>query len=321
MRESLKCAVIRDLLPSYIDGLTSEITNEEILLHITNCEDCATLLKEMQEPEYLCESDSSEINYLKKIKQRTRLKIGFSVFAVVLISVIICTWRIVFYGFPTAPSTLNYAVSVNGNTVTISGKVEGSSGGYSHVDFSEDAGEVTATVFVSPIRCYWHKDDFTATYPANDTIKTVYLNNLIAYENGQISRNVAEIYQTKTAYIGDMSAANRVANALAIWKKIGPYTNELHTSSTPYGWILHLNDTIPLPSVKSTNDKMTVYACLMIALIDNLGYVSWEYQTENGSETFKVTETDASALIKGDIKQCSETAFSFQKLMKDLGMD
>ena len=35
----IPCEVIRDLLPSYIDELTSEITNQVIREHLENCED------------------------------------------------------------------------------------------------------------------------------------------------------------------------------------------------------------------------------------------------------------------------------------------
>ena len=30
----MKCEIVRDLLPSYIDGLTSSVTNEEIEKHL-----------------------------------------------------------------------------------------------------------------------------------------------------------------------------------------------------------------------------------------------------------------------------------------------
>ena len=34
MKNKLPCEIIRDLLPSYVDGLTSEVTNEAICEHI-----------------------------------------------------------------------------------------------------------------------------------------------------------------------------------------------------------------------------------------------------------------------------------------------
>lgn len=44
----MRCEIIRDLLPSYIDGLTSGVTNEEIKKHLDECETCREYYEEMQ---------------------------------------------------------------------------------------------------------------------------------------------------------------------------------------------------------------------------------------------------------------------------------
>ena len=36
----MKCEIIRDLLPSYVDGLTSEESNREITAHVAECAPC-----------------------------------------------------------------------------------------------------------------------------------------------------------------------------------------------------------------------------------------------------------------------------------------
>ena len=40
MKNDLACEVVRDLLPSYIDGLTSEETSALIEAHLGECEAC-----------------------------------------------------------------------------------------------------------------------------------------------------------------------------------------------------------------------------------------------------------------------------------------
>jgi predicted anti-sigma-YlaC factor YlaD len=78
----MKCEIIRDLLPSYIENLTSKESNDEIDIHLTECQDCTKLLNEMKE-QISTESNFSipkEINYLKKIKKhnlKNVLIIGF----------------------------------------------------------------------------------------------------------------------------------------------------------------------------------------------------------------------------------------------------
>ena len=41
---------------------------------------------------------------------------------------------------------------------------------------------------------------------------------------------------------------------------------------------------------------------MLLAEIENLGTVSWKYETEAGEKTFTVTATDASKLAGQDIK-------------------
>ena len=42
------CKIVRDLLPSYIDGLTSKETNEFIKKHISECSDCSIVYENMK---------------------------------------------------------------------------------------------------------------------------------------------------------------------------------------------------------------------------------------------------------------------------------
>ena len=43
-----ECKIIRDLFPSYIDGLTNEETNQYIEEHLNNCEHCKKILEDMK---------------------------------------------------------------------------------------------------------------------------------------------------------------------------------------------------------------------------------------------------------------------------------
>ena len=47
----IKCEMIQDILPLYVDGLTSDVTNQEIEEHIAECEVCKAMLNHMREPE------------------------------------------------------------------------------------------------------------------------------------------------------------------------------------------------------------------------------------------------------------------------------
>ena len=40
MSYKLPCEIVRDLLPSYVDGLTSPVTGESVQEHLDTCEPC-----------------------------------------------------------------------------------------------------------------------------------------------------------------------------------------------------------------------------------------------------------------------------------------
>lgn len=44
----MKCEIVKDLLPSYIDGLTSAESNSEIEEHLITCQECTEMLEQMK---------------------------------------------------------------------------------------------------------------------------------------------------------------------------------------------------------------------------------------------------------------------------------
>ena len=57
----MKCEIIQDLLPSYIDGLTSEVSNQEIEVHLKECTECRRYLEEMKSADADWEKFNDEI--------------------------------------------------------------------------------------------------------------------------------------------------------------------------------------------------------------------------------------------------------------------
>ncbi len=89
MKNDLACEVVRDLLPSYIDGLTSPETSALIEAHLKNCEGCRTIHGEMtgREPP---KAEAPEVDYLKKVRssgQRLRRMVVMAGCAVILLAV------------------------------------------------------------------------------------------------------------------------------------------------------------------------------------------------------------------------------------------
>ena len=69
----MKCCIVRDLLPGYIDSLTSEETNEEIKQHLKDCADCTTIYEQMTAMIPLeLKEEEKDIDFVKKLKSRIR---------------------------------------------------------------------------------------------------------------------------------------------------------------------------------------------------------------------------------------------------------
>ena len=91
----MKCEIIRDLLPLYIDNLTSEVSNEAIRSHLEECAECKKYYSEMNgeiETEETVEINAEEqkdIDVLKTFRRMRRIGISVAcgVVVVILLSV------------------------------------------------------------------------------------------------------------------------------------------------------------------------------------------------------------------------------------------
>ena len=75
----LPCELVRDLLPTYLDGLASEVSAGLIEAHLASCPDCRAALERMRESPFPSDKDRFEVDFLKKNRRHTRLVavIGF----------------------------------------------------------------------------------------------------------------------------------------------------------------------------------------------------------------------------------------------------
>lgn len=83
----MKCYLIKDLLPNYIDGLTNEETSTDIKNHLADCPECSTVYESMLAavPQKILPEDK-DIDFLKKLKKRLmRKNIMISVFTCIVL--------------------------------------------------------------------------------------------------------------------------------------------------------------------------------------------------------------------------------------------
>ena len=65
----IPCEIIQDLLPSYIDELTSDVTNREVEAHMEGCEQCRNVFRQMKAPNIeMADNEEKEIDFEKEMR-------------------------------------------------------------------------------------------------------------------------------------------------------------------------------------------------------------------------------------------------------------
>lgn len=66
----MKCHIVQDLLPNYIDGLNSEETNVEVKKHLADCPKCRAFHEKMTAELAARQETNRNINFLIKLKSK-----------------------------------------------------------------------------------------------------------------------------------------------------------------------------------------------------------------------------------------------------------
>ncbi len=75
MEQKLTCETIRDLLPMYVDELTSEATNKLVKEHVKECKECNEILENMKQPIEV--ETAPEVKEFKKYLKKSRISIFY----------------------------------------------------------------------------------------------------------------------------------------------------------------------------------------------------------------------------------------------------
>ncbi|MGN0295442.1 MAG: DUF4825 domain-containing protein [Lachnospiraceae bacterium] len=326
MNHKLPCELIRDLFPSYIDGLTSEVTNELVEEHVSECSSCREILEDMKAPAVLQDGSRSkeeqeEIDFLKKTRKKTRKIIQGMAIASILVIVAVLIGRMYFIGSSVYSDNIICQVEVEGNHLSLSGAAADTGLGISSIEYEEEDGMITVS-FKAVNKSPFHKREFQSEYDASQEITQVQLDNRIVWSQGKkISALASAVYNSKHPYVGDMSANGRTVIALNLVGELGNFKNQLQTSEEPYGWTMTLENEIDASQQAEKETLMKSYAYAILAVTDNLGEVSFEYTVDGKMYTLTVNTDDASAFAGQDIKTCGGDPAALQELLEKAGLD
>lgn len=318
----LSCHVVQDLLPTYADKLTSEETSRDIEEHFAECSECAQIYHAMQDDEINIQTEQSkrDINYLKKIKSSHKKNFLFAL-AVAAFCLSIPLSALFIIG--DKDNMVAYEVEVEGNRLEATSMLMSSAKAVSYIKSYEEDGVVfleTRSVLVGVFTSFRK----TVYYEADEPIqKVVTTDGDVLWENGsKISSYASDIYNAKIKYIGDSSGVWNLLYKMNITNRLHmKYQIELYTQEEPYGLTIFSEERLTSNTVSDEilREAMQKYASVILACVDNLSYVNFDYISPEGEKkSFTVTKEEATALVGQDIKSCAETAKGVQELLDRL---
>ena len=216
MKDNLPCAVVRDLLPIYVEGLTEPETNAAVEAHLKTCPACTARLAAMRAPEPPPEAETAkEVDYLKKVKRRSWKRVVLAVLITVLVLTGALAAKVFIIGSPaSAETTTVLRAWTEGETLWVEVTSPVSANAYWgwNTEVENGTAHITAReVMVSPI----HPSAYGKIGVPLEGVEEVYLCGRLIWQEGEIiTREVLALLEAKTPYVGDPSALNRIAHAL-----------------------------------------------------------------------------------------------------------
>lgn len=290
MKNDLTCGVVRDLLPSYVEGLTSPESNTAVERHLSGCPDCAQLRAALAgAPEQAAPEDTKVVDYLKKVKCRGWRRAAAAVAVTVLLFTAGVAAKLFVIGTPIQTQGMSWVISTDvpgqldirvysiwSGTACRQWKTE-----------QEPEGIVRVTcrqVLPSPLS---NSGDYRAVLNT-EGVNAVYLGDQLIWQGGiEISPQIDRVYQAQTPYVGDAPAVGQVLSA-GRFDWIGDYTIELQTSAQPYRLTLNFSAPHTPGGIRLSETGLYQDMAAVLAIIGNLDEIECAFRDENGQPWSRV---------------------------------
>ena len=235
----LPCAVVEDLLPAYVEGLTSEETTAAVEAHLASCPACAAKraamgTEEGPSPEE-AEETAREVDYLKAVRRRSRRRVAAAILCTVLVLLLGFAAKIFVIGTPLNPGGVAVDTQEEGGALQVGISSLGSGNAFRDwtVDNQDGVVSITArSVLVSPL----FRDGTGTVEVPLEGVTEIWLGQagegrLVWQEGTEISPDAWALYQAQTPYVGDNSAVGRVLAAVDTW--YGPPSSTTPSACRP----------------------------------------------------------------------------------------
>ena len=319
----LPCEIVQDLLPLYIDKLTSDVSNGEIEAHVAECKACQGVLETMIKDESGAFSpkeaaaEKKQIDFLKKYRSRVKTIALAVILAVIVLILGVLVTRTYLVGEKSAYGKVTYNIEVVGKEVHVTAVPVDGKDAVSELKFEESSDGflwiTSRIVKESP----FHQGMKMATYmwSSDEPLTMIFADEEreILWEQGDtILDQTWRVWSTKNAYVGDMSGNVKIARALELQDKIGAFTNELETEKEPYGWTIIFSEPLNKRPEKYYRSEMRKAGYRILALVHNLDHVSFRYTIDNEAFDDTYFAEEASKGFGQDVKDCWTSVKLFQ---------
>ena len=325
MKPILTCAIVRDLLPLYVEHLIEPETDEAVKAHLDECPECSKHYEAMTnvdgtgaETGSFPQTNAPEIDYLKSVKKHNVRNIILSIVIVATLLVGAAGLKLFVIGFP-LPNGLDGGVYATAEDTSFGGKQTvqvrlmstTSLWEIRHIDVEINNGVATITArntLPLPIREYNRSTDIGIDVSQND-IHTIEAFGEVIWQDGVIiDPYTNRLYELKTPYIGNASSTFDLIGNMNLGML---FDIELQTETEPYGVTIHFSETWDPKHYYKIEDS----AYLILALIDNLGYVSWD-DPSGYSDSLSVEEVNEA--LPGLIYNCNKTHGTDYSVFSDI---
>lgn len=329
MTNKLPCAVVRDLLPSYLEGLTEKETDVLVSEHLKNCKECAECCTRMREPELLEHPEEKQVDYLKKLRRNSCKKVVAAVLCACLILVTGIGAKLFVIGSPLDPESFYYEADLDGDKLMLKMEMTGSALVFGNSRI-KNAGSDVIVEGKSVLSSALNRSGSRTEEINLENVQRVFVMGQLVYEDGiLVEQRTNQMFQNKTPYVGSMSNVAALARYLVLPNMA--FTNQLDTEKEPYGWQLDFEE----PLTDDQQKQMRASSALALALVDNLGYVRYTVNGTQSSEEqiFTVTLEEVNHVLpdlvarynenhqpdwqaKPSVKDYAENAAELQKLVE-----
>lgn len=332
MYDNLSCGLVRDLLPSYLEGLTSRETNEAVEAHLKTCPACARALEAMREEPREEERRESgrEVDYLRQVKRRSRKRILLAVLATAAGLLAALLLKVFVIGTPLQAQ--NLAVDAQEDNGRLCLKLMSMGSGNAYHGWKVETRDGVACVYARDVLVGLFRNGGGTVYVPLEGVREVWVGGTtpagrLVWQDGTVIHwRTAELMALKTPYCGDPTALGRIAQVLGIQETLGSSTISMDTAKPPYRWTLQFERT-PGGDPEVFRAAMERCAAVMLALVENLDEVAWTWP-EGSDLLFRDTagrhlreraeevSYEREKYLKDSVKDYSQTAADLQRMLE-----